>query len=367
MYTLGIPKRDYRRATQVLGYESAEEVVFNATLQDDGFYIFTFPEVGDEYNFRKIANRLKSEGVRVVGADAQLTEKKIMKLASLINLESLQEIDFNDPALMRARAAKDQMSQIKPNPRIGFDQVLDLRDEKQDLERQISNLYREMESDPDIEAEGGEVADQYGDTLNRLEARLYKIDKQIASYDMSERTDAISTARALPKDDRDEEDERNDQNLAQDDTRFERMNEAKIKTKEEFDKIASAEQKAMEKKWDSLDTTIAFKKEDPKQHAANMEAKLEYLKDLNKAGKLKKDYSDDKLENWSIESSLFGWDIASTVLKTPKSTTEGSCGYGPNGVPGNTPGETKGMNADDRTRGMLKMLIQKEIAKYENK
>jgi hypothetical protein len=47
---------------------------------------------------------------------------------------------------------------------------------------------------------------------------------------------------------------------------------------------------------------------------------------------------------------------------------EGSCGYGPDGVPGDTPGETKGMDADDRTRGMLKMLIKKEIAKlHENK
>ena len=42
---------------------------------------------------------------------------------------------------------------------------------------------------------------------------------------------------------------------------------------------------------------------------------------------------------------------------------EGSCGYGPDGVPGDTPGETQGMDADDRTRGMLRMLIQKEIKK----
>ena len=108
-----------------------------------------------------------------------------MKL-SLVNLAPLKEIDVNDPALMRSRAAKDQMGKSKPNPRIGFDQALDLRGEKQDLEQQISNLYREMESDPDIEPEGGPVADQYGDTLNRLETRLYKINKEIASYDMSE-------------------------------------------------------------------------------------------------------------------------------------------------------------------------------------
>ena len=42
----------------------------------------------------------------------------------LVNLAPIKEIDVNDPALMRARAAKDQMNQMKSNPRISFDQVL---------------------------------------------------------------------------------------------------------------------------------------------------------------------------------------------------------------------------------------------------
>jgi hypothetical protein len=63
---------------------------------------------------------------------------------------------------------------------------LDLRDEKGDLERRIKNLYREMESDPDVEAEGGAVADQYGDELNKLETRLSQVNKQIRNYDMNE-------------------------------------------------------------------------------------------------------------------------------------------------------------------------------------
>ena len=46
-----------------------------------------------------------------------------------------------------------------------------------------------------------------------------------------------------------------------------------------------------------------------------------------------------------------------------KAVKEGTCGYGPNGVPGKTPGGTRGMSGDDRTRTMLKMLIKKEIAK----
>jgi hypothetical protein len=47
---------------------------------------------------------------------------------------------------------------------------------------------------------------------------------------------------------------------------------------------------------------------------------------------------------------------------------EGSCGYGPNGVPGDTPGETKGMPADTRTMTMMRESIRKEIKRlHENK
>ena len=89
MYTLGIPKRDYRRATQVLGYESQPQIPYHANLQDDGFYLFTFPEAGDEDDFRAIVIKLKGEGVRVIGADAQLTEREIMKLVDLVPLKYL--------------------------------------------------------------------------------------------------------------------------------------------------------------------------------------------------------------------------------------------------------------------------------------
>ena len=53
------------------------------------------------------------------------------------------------------------------------------------------------------------------------------------------------------------------------------------------------------------------------------------------------------------------------ISATDRLAQEGSCGYGPNGMPGNTPGETQGMDADDRTRGMLKNLIRREIAKLK--
>ena len=84
MYTLGIPKRDYRRTTQMLSYESEPSIPYHETLQDDGFYMFTFPECGSEDDFRDVVIKLKGEGIRVIGADAQLTERQIMKLIDLV-------------------------------------------------------------------------------------------------------------------------------------------------------------------------------------------------------------------------------------------------------------------------------------------
>ena len=95
MFTLGIPKNDYRRATRVLDYESQPSIPYNAELQDDGFYNFSFPGM-DEYDFEKISIKLKGEGVRIVGADEALTEKQIMKLANLIKEDSPEEHDFID-------------------------------------------------------------------------------------------------------------------------------------------------------------------------------------------------------------------------------------------------------------------------------
>ena len=68
--------------------------------------------------------------------------------------------------------------------RVSFDDILDLRADKADLEDRISQLYRDMEQE--AEPEGGEVADRYGNELEKLEAKLYRVMKQINDYDMNE-------------------------------------------------------------------------------------------------------------------------------------------------------------------------------------
>lgn len=83
MFALGIPKRQYRRTTQVLGPYMSTPTNYNAVKQDDGFYLFTFPDA-DEIEFRDLVDLLKRNGITTIGADSQLTEKRIMKLADLI-------------------------------------------------------------------------------------------------------------------------------------------------------------------------------------------------------------------------------------------------------------------------------------------
>ena len=83
MFALGIPKRQYRRTTQVLGPYMSTPTNYNAIKQDDGFYLFTFPDA-DEIEFRDLVDLLKRNGITTIGADSQLTEKRIMKLADLI-------------------------------------------------------------------------------------------------------------------------------------------------------------------------------------------------------------------------------------------------------------------------------------------
>jgi len=83
-YTLGIPDQQYRRTTQVLGPENANPIEYDALDQEDGFYLFSFPEM-DEFEFQDIVILLQNNGITTIGADEQLTERKIMKLTDLLD------------------------------------------------------------------------------------------------------------------------------------------------------------------------------------------------------------------------------------------------------------------------------------------
>ena len=71
----------------------------------------------------------------------------------------------------------------------------------------------------------------------------------------------------------------------------------------------------------------------------------------------------DSMSNLVIANLLRDDEYKEWEKKFKNVMQEGSCGYGPDGVPGDTPGETRGMPADKRTMGMMREVIKKEIKK----
>ena len=97
--------------------------------------------------------------------------------------ENLDEIDNSEYA-MKLRALKSQ-----PEPSRGgidYDEALTLRGMLSQLEDSRDRLFRDMEQE--AEPEGGPIADRYGDELNKIEDRIYKIRRQLSDYDMNEST-----------------------------------------------------------------------------------------------------------------------------------------------------------------------------------
>lgn len=102
MFTLGIPLKQKRRT---LGYLSNEyfpggmkklgqQVPYEILSSDEGFFELGFPNM-DEDEFRSITFQLKQQGVTVIGADSQLTEKT-MKLKNLVPLKESLQVTTND-------------------------------------------------------------------------------------------------------------------------------------------------------------------------------------------------------------------------------------------------------------------------------
>ena len=104
MFTLGIPLKQKRRT---LGYLSNEyfpggmkklgqqvpyEII--STDREGGFFVISFPDMGED-EFRSITFQLKQQGVTVIGADSQLTEKT-MKLVNLVPLKENKGTQVTD-------------------------------------------------------------------------------------------------------------------------------------------------------------------------------------------------------------------------------------------------------------------------------
>ena len=103
--------------------------------------------------------------------------------------------DFNDPALMAARAAqmadeKEKARQAALDKKYGstfmdkLDAELDLKAELEDLNHEREMLMIDMEEE--AEPEGGEIADRYGERLNQIDQRIADIQEELDDLRMYE-------------------------------------------------------------------------------------------------------------------------------------------------------------------------------------
>ena len=114
--------------------------------------------------------------------------------------KDIDEIDNSEYA-MKLRALKSKPSQPEPSRGgIDYEEAMDLRLMLSQLEDSRDRLFRDMEQE--AEPEGGPIADRYGDELNKIEDRIYKIRRQLRDYDMNE--DKFAGKEKLKEDSREE-------------------------------------------------------------------------------------------------------------------------------------------------------------------
>ena len=148
MYTLGIPDRQKRRT---LGYLKQQFVDFEENPGMEGFFDVSFPGM-DEDAFRNIVMKLKQQGVTVIGADEELTERKIMKLTDLLKeAPTLEEME-NNPLLNALKRTLQSWSTKRYNTdREKWEEfTLDIEELVQDYEEQQEydrGFYTESKED----------------------------------------------------------------------------------------------------------------------------------------------------------------------------------------------------------------------------
>ena len=204
------------------------------------------------------------------------------------------------------------------------------------LQQMRDEVMMDMENDPSVEPEGGPQADYYGGTLNGLDQAIaLKQPKKDVPYDV-----------AIGRMSRDEFEKS---------SKFNRMNEQDTRVT-----VDGKEVDTSSIEMGGLDNMRKYGPDD-----GGPDAYIEYAEfiDGTELTDVQIDEFMDKYPDITHEKAL------DQMFQQEGAVDEGSCGYGPKGIPGDTPGETKGMDADKRTTTMIKESKKFDYKKWiiENK
>jgi hypothetical protein len=177
-----VPRREYKKAMSILDGASDGNFVKMDFVDDDGAgNVIIYFEFSDGYIASGQANAYMYDAV----SDLQAQDVTISDHSAELD----EALDINDPALMAARVAKmraDDMKKLdalKKSPEgkaaaraqaSAERKEIQARALVQKLKAKRAEIEREMENDPDIEPQGGPVADMYGDQLNKIDNAIEK-------------------------------------------------------------------------------------------------------------------------------------------------------------------------------------------------
>ena len=135
----------------------------------------------------------EANGMPLDNETEMLVQKELKRLLSLY--KSVNEMDINDPILVKMRAAKDRTEKELSKAKSDFgkeygDAVKKARSGSNNdtklrvLKKERDQLMRDMEQE--AEPEGGPIADEYGSKLNRIDKAIAKLSgRKEMTYDQS--------------------------------------------------------------------------------------------------------------------------------------------------------------------------------------
>ena len=189
-----------------LGHQDNEPHMLKSDLYRIGKYAMELYKMVDGFEYKGEvdfphwwqAKIIKSKDMLVSAKhylDFELNEPQIDAMVDVASEEeAIEEIDRNDPVMMKMRASKMKANQ--PKKSINPDYAAAKNASKIDLlKKERAQLMRDMEQE--AEPEGGPIADEYGSKLNRIDAAIAKLSgRKEMTYDQ-----AIAEDKSLKKGD----------------------------------------------------------------------------------------------------------------------------------------------------------------------
>lgn len=165
-------KRGYKEKEDLMAYlrrrKKATSDFVNGALEENISKSAIMRQIKDA---EEILDSGEADGMPLDNETEMLVQQELARLKRMLAVS--EAMDINDPVLMKARAAKMKANQPKKSINPNYKAVKNAS-KIEFLKKERAQLMRDMEQE--AEPEGGPIADEYGDKLNRIDKAIAKLE-----------------------------------------------------------------------------------------------------------------------------------------------------------------------------------------------